>query len=201
MLIGSTVAVLMIVVLLGSNVIKALTQPTISIETSNRAEESQASTNTEPKKIYVHVGGAVISPGLYELTEGDRVQQAISLAGGFSEGANADALNLARQVTDGEQIIVPAVQEVTNEDASSTSSTSQSSSATSSSATATGKVNINTATSEDLQTLKGVGPAMAQKIIDDRTANGPYKTIEDLKRVSGIGDKKFAAIEASICVG
>lgn len=202
-LIGSMVAALLVAILILSNAVKALTAPTISINTSqSSASQEQSPTESEPKTAFVHVGGAVCAPGLYELAEGSRVQQAISMAGGFTETANTDALNLARQVTDGEQIIVPE-QQAAGESQGSGSSTSSgaSSSVSASSTSATDKVNINTATSEMLQTLKGIGPSMAQKIIDDRTANGPYKTIEDLKRVSGIGDKKFAAISANICVG
>lgn len=198
-LIGCTVAAILLIIAVGATAAKALTEPTISIDKSaNEQAQSEAVEDATPKTLFVHVGGAVAAPGLYELTEGSRLQAAIDAAGGFAEGANTDALNLARTVADGEQIIVPVLAASESADSSSSSNVAA---AAGSGATASDKVNINTATSEQLQTLKGVGPSMAQKIIDDRTANGPYKTIEDVKRVSGIGDKKYAAISASICVG
>ena len=111
-----------------------------------------------------------------------------------------DALNLARQVQDGEQIIVPSMQQATGSEAP-VSADSGASAVSSGGAFAHGKVDINTATVDQLQQLNGVGPALAQRIVADRQANGPFKTVEDLKRVSGIGDKKFASLADSICVG
>ena len=119
---------------------------------------------------------------------------------GFAEDAAIDALNLARQVQDGEQIIVPSMQQATGSEAP-VSADSGASAVSSGGAFAHGKVDINTATVDQLQQLNGVGPALAQRIVADRQANGPFKTVEDLKRVSGIGDKKFASLADSICVG
>ena len=99
-------------------------------------------------------------------------------------------------MTDGEQIIVPeaaSAQPAQGIDPSAASANASSGT--------TGKVNINCATADELQQLNGVGPALAQRIVDDRKANGAFATIEDLKRVSGIGDKKFASLADSICVG
>lgn len=149
--------------------------------------------------LLVHVGGSVADPGLYELAGDARVQQAIDAAGGFAEDAAIDALNLARQVQDGEQIIVPSMQQATGS-GTPVSADSGASAVSSGGAFAHGKVDINTATVDQLQ-LNGVGPALAQRIVADRQANGPFKTVEDLKRVSGIGDKKFASLADSICVG
>ena len=128
------------------------------------------------------------------------VQQAIDAAGGFAEDAAIDALNLARQVQDGEQIIVPSMQQATDS-GTPVPADSGASAVPSGGAVANGKVDINTATVDQLQQLNGVGPALAQRIIADRQANGPFKTVEGLKRVSGIGDKKFASLADSICVG
>ena len=149
---------------------------------------------SESASLFVHVGGSVADPGLYELAGDARVQQAIDAAGGFAEDAAIDALNLARQVQDGEQIIVPSMQEAAGSGAPVSADSGAS-------AFAHGKVDINTAAVDQLQQLNGVGPALAQRIIADRQANGPFKTVEDLKRVSGIGDKKFASLADSICVG
>ena len=139
----------------------------------------------------VYVVGSVKNPGVYRLPVGSRVEAAIEAAGGFKKDADTTAVNLARVIADGEQITVPAKGE--------TVSATQGSMA-SNSVAAGGKVNINTATSEELQTLDGVGESTAAKIIASRESEGPFTTIEDLKRVSGIGDKKFAAIASNITV-
>lgn len=151
----------------------------------------------------VHVGGAVAAPGVYDLAEGARVLDAVEAAGGFAEGAARDALNLARAVSDGEQVVVPSEADIAAQEAVSAGAGGAAAGAGASAAAggAGGKVNINTASAAQLDTLPGVGASTAEKIVADREANGPFKTVEDLKRVSGIGDKKFAALADAICVG
>ena len=161
--------------------------------TSESIEDASSDAPVVEKTIFVHVEGAVVSPGLFELSEGSRVYDAIQAAGGFAEDARHDAVNLARILTDGEQIIVPATQ--TDGDSDATPATAASP------GTVAGKVNINTADAAMLDTLPGIGASTAAKIVADREANGPFKTIEDLKRVSGIGDKKFTQLEGCITVG
>ena len=161
--------------------------------TSEPIEDASSDAPVVEKTIFVHVEGAVAAPGLFELSEGSRVYDAIQAAGGFTEDARHDAVNLARVLTDGEQIIVPTIQtEGGSDDTPSTAA---------SPGTAAGKVNINTADAATLDTLPGIGASTAAKIVADREANGPFKTIEDLKRVSGIGDKKFTQLEGCITVG
>ena len=123
--------------------------------------------------ILVHVLGAVAAPGLYELQEGDRVVDAIALAGGLADGADPAGVNLARLVSDGEQLVVPL------EGAAP---------APGQPVAGDGRVNINTADATALDTLPRVGPAMAERIIAWREANGGFSSIEDLLDVSGIGD-------------
>lgn len=147
--------------------------------------------------IVVHVGGAVAEPGVRELEEGARVQDAVDAAGGFAEGAARDELNLARVLVDGEQIVVPSLEEA---DAAAGAAPDGGGGATGASS-AGGKVNLNRATAAELDALPGVGPSTAEKIVADREANGPFRTVEDLKRVSGIGDKKFADLADLVCVG
>lgn len=203
-LIGIT-AVAMCVLIAGGFGLASLLAPDSAFtvekaEGSQGASEQAGSSQDVPESIYVHVGGSVPNPGLYELAGGARVQQAIDAAGGFAEGAAVDALNLAREVKDGEQVIVPSMQQTAaseTSDAQDPGLHAPLSGATS----ANGKVDINSATSEQLQQLNGVGPALAQRIVADRQANGPFKSPEDLKRVSGIGDKKYASLADSICVG
>lgn len=144
--------------------------------------------SSEASIVVVYVSGAVVKPGVYELSSEDRVNDAIRMAGGFTEDADRFAVNLARAVVDGEQISVPVIGAV------SAASTQGSASATVS------LVNINTASAEELDALEGIGESTAQKIIADREANGPFTTIEDLMRVSGIGEKKFEALKDRITV-
>ncbi len=148
--------------------------------------------------VTVHIIGAVPRPGLYEFAEGARVQDAIDAAGGILTEANVDAINLAALLEDGQQLDIPytdgiAATEVTTVDLPS-------STVVPTSASDADLVNINTATLEELDTLPGIGPTTAQKIIDYRTVNGPFATIEDIMSVSGIGVSTFENIKASITV-
>lgn len=171
------------------------------------AASSQASSGTA---VVVYVTGAVCKPGVYSFDGGARVKDAIDAAGGFSKKADASSLNLARALADGEQIEVltraqarkaqTSGETAANASGGAASSRSASGTAASGGAAATGKVNINTATAEELKTLNGVGDVTAQKIIDYRESSGPFAKPEDLKNVSGIGDKRYEAIAASICV-
>ncbi len=149
------------------------------------------------QQIVVFVSGAVKSPDVYELDEGSRVLDAIEKAGGFNDEAEKESLNLARVLIDGEQIVVPTQGAVEPSEEGAT----QDARSTQSDGVINGKVNINRASAEELQSLTGVGEATARKIIADREANGPFATPEDLMRVSGIGEKKFAAMADSITVG
>lgn len=190
-----------------------VTEVVHSEQTSTTADapSSQSSAVTEtPSSIFVHVGGCVLTPGVVELPAASRVSDAVSAAGGFSDLAAPDALNLARPVTDGERIIVPSFEEYEatkpsfEEDSYETAAPSnndQEFSLIDASGSHSALVNINTASAAELQTLNGIGPSTAEKIIADREACGPFNTIEDLMRVTGIGEKKFAAIAGSICVG
>lgn len=164
---------------------------------SPTASQQEASVQT----VVVHVDGAVASPGVYELAgEAPRVGDAVDAAGGLAANADTSGINLAARVADGTKVHVPVVGEP-SEATSGTSSAVDASLANGQAGTMpSGLVNINTATSEELQTLSGVGEATAEAIIHDREQNGPFASIEDLMRVSGIGEKKFAKLQGSICV-
>lgn len=148
-------------------------------------------------EVYVDVDGAVVTPGVYRLREGARVAQAIDAAGGLTPEADVAGLNRASKVVDGQKIYVPHVGEQQTVDVVSGSGPGEASAGAS---VASDLVNINTANASELQTLSGIGPSMAQSIIDERTQNGPFTSIDDLMRVSGIGEKKFAKIKDCICV-
>ncbi|HCF49838.1 MAG TPA: competence protein ComEA [Syntrophomonas sp.] len=150
-------------------------------------EISDAETNQE---IQVYVGGAVASAGVYRLLEGDRVHQALSLAGPLP---NADLryLGMARELIDGESILVPEMQagEAVQGEAGPALPAGKN------------KININRATTAELDAgLEGIGPGLAQQIVDYRNTNGPFKKIEDIRKVGGIGEKRFEAIKDSISV-
>lgn len=149
-------------------------------------------------EVYVDVDGAVASPGVYRLKEGARVSQAIDAAGGLTTEADVTGLNRASKVADGQKIYVPTVGE--QQAAAVTSGADSGASPTSGAGASSGLVNINTASAAELQTLSGIGPSMAQSIIDERTQNGAFASVDDLMRVSGIGEKKLSKIKDCICV-
>ena len=173
-----------------------------SSETSSGSTDAKGdgkeSSTPVPKKAdvaYVDIDGAVVSPGVYRLSVEDRISDAIEAAGGLSEDADVTSVNRATKVIDGQKIHIPRTGEAQASDGVGASSTD-----TSSSDASTGLVNINTAGSSELETLPGVGPSTAQAIIDDRTQNGAFSSVDDLMRVSGIGEKKFEKIKGKICI-
>jgi len=168
------------------------------------------------RELQVHVAGAVNRPGVYRLPQGARVIDAVNMAGP-SENAETDSLKLASPVTDGQTVLVPfktsnlgsSIASSGNPSGVSGSSTgvagrnaftSQQVARPAGSASAGGLVNINTADVNELDTLPGIGPALAQRIIQYRETNGPFNDIEDLKKVSGIGDKRFEDLKDRITV-
>jgi competence protein ComEA len=142
--------------------------------------------------VLVDVRGAVARPGVYSLPGGSRVQDALTLAGGLLSNADNRNLNLARKLNDGEQIYIPTQGEATLQSVPPPARTVRPATPTK---TSSGVININSATVEELDRLPGIGPAIAQRIVDYRNQNGPFKKIEDLKQVRGIGDSLFAQIK------
>lgn len=147
-----------------------------------------------PTTIVVQVSGAVNTPGLVHLAAGARVDDAVKAAGGATADADLSRVNLARRVGDGEMIVVPRLGDPTAAPASATRER-----ATATPALAA-PVNINTAGVDELDRLPGIGPALAQRIIDYRNANGPFQRIEDIVNVRGIGPAEFDAIKNLIVV-
>jgi competence protein ComEA len=141
-----------------------------------------------PPSFFVHVVGQVKTPGVYSLDVGSRLFDAIVAAGGFLPEAEQASVNLARELTDGEQILV-----LKKGDAGDLSSSGSAGFAGSSTT-----VSINRATQAQLETLPGVGPALASRIIDWRSANGGFKKLQDLLNVGGIGDKLFSGLKKLI---
>ncbi len=156
------------------------------VESANIPEESGL------KFVVVFVNGAVVNPGIYELPEGSRLYEAIDLAGGLLSEADSKHIQMARIIADEETIYIPLIGEETESMVMGMGP--------SYTVSATNKVNINKANEAELATLNGIGPALAQRIIDYRTNNGPFKDISEIKNVSGIGDKKYAAIKDHISI-
>lgn len=159
--------------------------------------EPTKSTN-EIEKIVVHIDGEVLNPGLVYLSSGARIADAIEEAGGLSELANISNINLAYTIRDGQKIHIPSIYEADEEsliqdDAGENIIKSDNSSNSS-------KININTATQTELESLPGIGSSTATKIIDYRNKNGNFKTIEDIMNVNGIGESKFNNIKDYISI-
>lgn len=134
--------------------------------------------------LYVHVAGAVASPGLYRVPEGSRVDDAVTAAGGPAQDADLDEINLAAKLRDGDKVVVPRAGEGGTEEGGGT----------------TDRVNLNAASAADLQELPGIGPALAERIVAHRTEHGPFRTVEDLKKVAGIGPKTFERLKDLVTV-
>jgi len=170
--------------------------------------EATASTTTTPliQKIKIDVAGAVANPGVYELSEDDRVEEALGAAGGLAEGADlewvAKNLNLAAKLSDGDKLYIPKVEET------STSAPVPPSTGIVSGTGTTGgessncsRININTASVGTLDDcLPGIGPAYAQRIIEYRESHGGFKSIEEIQEVRGIGPKTFEKFKDQITV-
>lgn len=153
-------------------------------------------------QMMVHVDGAVKSPGLYALQMANpRVNDAIQIAGGLTEDANGQGINLAAPVEDGQKIYIPKKgEELPPEIPQPEQNKATSNKQTNTKRDIKTVVDINRATVEELTKLQGVGEGLAQRIVADRQKNGPFKTTEDLMRVSGIGQKKFNQLKDNIRV-
>jgi competence protein ComEA len=160
---------------------------------------AQNAEDSRPAAWVVYVTGAVMSPGVYEVPENSRVNDAVRRAGGFSIHADPERINLAERLTDGAHIRVPAAGGAG--DAQPAARTASPPAAVSQQAqNPQGKVNINTCGESDLRTLPGIGPVLSRSIIDHREKNGPFAGIDDIRSVSGIGAKRFEAIREYIVV-
>lgn len=170
--------------------------PTIVITTPTATAIPQPTVTPTPAPMRVYVTGAVAHPDVYSLPADSIVRDALAAAGGATADADLNRINLAQQVCDQQQIYVPRL----GEENPPLPSPPVSLTNTSGSGQTVGKVNINTATVEELDTLPGIGPAIAQRIIEYRQTNGPFQSIEEIKNVSGIGDKLLEKLKDLIMV-
>ena len=176
-------------------------QPEAVKEVTAPAKES-----VENRTLIIYITGAVEEPGVYELQIDDRLNDAIILAGGLAEGSATNYINLAAPLQDGTHIHIPYLSEIESGEAAqiaangATGTTLPQNSADAGNEQQDRLVNINTAGQSELETLPGIGSVTAQRIVDYREKNGPFKSIEELKNISGIGEKKFEDLADKVCV-
>ena len=183
---------------------------TIEISEENETKEETVDIT---KKIMVYITGEVKNPGIYELEENSRIKDVIEKAGGLKETADITDINLATILQDEDKITIPTKDKKMEEKQNTeriqsnkqSKTTEKSQNTTSISTNTTGKnqntkVNINTATQTELETLPGIGPSTASKIVSYRKENGKFKSIEEIKKVNGIGESKYKKIKELIKV-
>lgn len=174
LILGALIIIFSSLIVVGGNSHEVVAPPVVAVQIA-------------APEIFVDVTGAVTKPGVYTLAANSRVIDAIKAAGDSAPGADLSTINLARVLSDGEQIYVDAT--VLNSAGKRVSKTLHS-----------GPINVNRATAAQLDSLDGIGPVIAKRIIEYRKVNGPFATVEDLQKVSGIGTAKFAIIKSKLRV-
>jgi competence protein ComEA len=165
-------------------------------------EPSTPAEQSPPAEVVVHVSGAVKQAGVYRLAPASRVADAIEQAGGATENADLDALNLAEPLQDGQKIHVPRKGEVSLPTVASVAPSRTPRSAPQAAATATPQfpINLNTATAEQLEAIPGIGPVLAQRIIEYRQTHGRFQSVDELLEVRGIGPKRLENMRPYVVV-
>lgn len=168
----------------------------INNQTENTTEE-----NNNQEKIVIHITGAICNEGIYKLEENSRIADAVKMAGGLKEDADLKQINLAYVLEDGMKINIPSKNDNSNENINNTENyitKEKLNSSNNTNSAKTSKININSATQTELETLPGIGPSTALKIINYRKEKGKFNKIEDIKNVNGIGESKFSKIKEFI---
>ena len=150
--------------------------------------------------LVVHVAGAVRRPGVYRVPAGSRADAAVRMAGGFSRRGDGAGVNLAAPLQDGQQVVVPrrGAGPVAVAGGGAASAGSPGAAGSGSGAPPGAPISLSSATVEQLDTLDGIGPTLAQRIVQDRDAHGGFRSVEELRQVEGIGDKRFDALKAAV---
>jgi competence protein ComEA len=175
------------IALIGGRYLKDTSQG--AAEPARSSPVAGLSVRTAPSRVFVHVTGAVRHPGVYRIPAWGRLDLAVERAGGAKRSADLEGVNLAAKVADGQQIVVPR-RGVAAESAGGEASAGGAGQA--------GPISLNTATADQLDELDGVGPATAEKILAWRKEHGGFRSVEDLKQISGIGPKRFEALKDKV---
>ena len=196
-IIGGVLAVI-VIILVGRGMMASPTKEKVMVTNAVNTTRVEETTTMIPQNCYVDIKGEVLRPGVYEFSCESRIQEVIKKAGGFTEEADETKINLAQKITDQMQMIVPNVHSKQEGGVTEGNSEKGNTSNTTPSNSKQGTVNINTATLEELQTIKGIGKKKAEAILQYRKEHGAFRTKEDLLQVKGIGKKALEAIESQV---
>lgn len=196
-IIGGVLAVI-VIILVGRGMMASSTKEKVMVTNAVNTTRVEETTTMMPQNCYVDIKGEVLRPGVYEFSCESRIQEVIKKAGGFTEEADETKINLAQKITDQMQIIVPNLHSKQEGGVTEGNSEKGNLSNTTPSNSKQGTVNINTATLEELQTIKGIGKKKAEAILQYRKEHGAFRTKEDLLQVKGIGKKALEAIESQV---
>lgn len=196
-IIGGVLAVI-VIILVGRGMMASSTKEKVMVTNAVNTTRVEEATTMMPQNCYVDIKGEVLRPGVYEFSCESRIQEVIKKAGGFTEDADETKINLAQKISDQMQIIVPNLHSKQEGGVTEGNSEKGNSSNTTPSNSKQGTVNINTATLEELQTIKGIGKKKAEAILQYRKEHGAFRTKEDLLQVKGIGKKALEAIESQV---
>ena len=196
-IIGGVLAVI-VIIFVGRGMMASPTKEKVMVTNAVNTTRVEETTTMIPQNCYVDIKGEVLRPGVYEFSCESRIQEVIKKAGGFTEEADETKINLAQKITDQMQMIVPNVHSKQEGGVTEGNSEKGNSSNTTLSNLKQGTVNINTATLEELQTIKGIGKKKAEAILQYRKEHGAFRTKEELLQVKGIGKKALEAIESQV---
>ena len=196
-IIGGVLAVI-VIILVGRGMMASSTKEKVMVTNAVNTTRVEETTTMMPQNCYVDIKGEVLRPGVYEFSCESRIQEVIKKAGGFTEEADETKINLAQKISDQMQIIVPNLHSKQENGVIEETSGKATLPNTNSSQSKQGTVNINAATLEELQTIKGIGKKKAEAILQYRKEHGPFRTKEDLLQVKGIGKKALEAIESQV---
>ena len=196
-IIGGVLAVI-VIIFVGRGMMASPTKEKVMVTNAVNTTRVEEATTMMPQNCYVDIKGEVLRPGVYEFSCESRIQEVIKKAGGFTEEADEIKINLAQKISDQMQIIVPNLNSKQEGGVTEGNSEKGNLSNTTPSNLKQGTVNINTATLEELQTIKGIGKKKAEAILQYRKEHGAFRTKEDLLQVKGIGKKALEAIESQV---
>ena len=196
-IIGGVLAVI-VIILVGRGMMASSTKEKVMVTNAVNTTRVEETTTMMPQNCYVDIKGEVLRPGVYEFSCESRIQEVIKKAGGFTEEADETKINLAQKISDQMQMIVPNLHSKQEGGVTEGNSEKGNLSNTTPSNSKQGTVNINTATLEELQTIKGIGKKKAEAILQYRKEHGAFRSKEDLLQVKGIGKKALEAIESQV---